>query len=389
MATAPTVATPSTTAEIAAQLLAYMTGQTGTVTDSNVGSQIRTLAESWGNVTEIESVSAMALALQTMVYGAFAAFGVVPLAATQAQGTVTFSTGLISPPPATQNVVISSGTIVQTTSGIQFVTTETVTLLASTTSINATAQAVIAGTAGNVSTGAIVSIVSGLTYPLYVNNAAQFTGGSNAESIGQTMARFTALVQSIGLASPVAIANAVIGVQAPLSTETVLYSVVYEPWTTQPSGMQVAGFTVYLDNGAGTASTALINAVVDKLNGSFSTTSPTSAVSGYRDAGVPYSVLAVTPVLYSVVVTGTLYNPTLDASQEAAVTVAIQAYQTALQFGQSIQQSQLTAAAGAGLEGGASSFTVTLYDVTVTSQTVISVPVNRRAQLTAVTVTLS
>lgn len=385
----PTVAVPSTTAEIAAQLLAYMSGQTGVVTDSNPGSQIRTLAESWGNVVEIQSISAMALALQAMIAGCWAAFGVIPLVAIQSQGIVTFSTGLSSPPPATQNVTIFSGTVVQTTNGIQFSTTETVTLLQGTTSINATAQAIIAGSNGNVSSGTILSLVSGLVYPIYVNNAANFVGGTDAESIGQTMSRFTALVQSLGLSSPVAIANACIGVQVPLSSETVLYATLYEPWITQSVGMQQAGWTVFIDNGAGTASTALIQAVTTKLDGAFSAISPTSAVSGFRDAGVPYSVMAVTPVNYSVVVTGVLYNSTLDSSQEAAVQVAVQAYQTSLQFGSTIQQAQLTAAVGAVLEGIASAYTVTLFNSSDTPATVISVPSYQRAFLTSVTVTLS
>ena len=389
MATSPTVAVPTTTAEIAVQMLAYQAGQSGTPSDINVGSQIRTLSESFGNVAEIETIGAMALALQTMVYGCWSAFGITPLSASQAQGTVTFSTGPVSPPPATQNITIYSGTIVQTTAGVQYATTETVTLALGNTSVNATAAAVIAGSAGNTSAGTILTISSGLTYPLYVNNANPFTGGTDAETIGQTQNRFLSLVQSIGLASPVAIANACIGVQAANSTETCLYATVYEPWVTLPANSQLAGYTVYIDNGSGTASSALILAVQTTLNGLFSQTSPLSSVVGYRVAGVPYSVLTVTPVSYSVVVNGTLYNSANDAVDEGAVVAAIQAYQTSLQFGSSIQQAQLNSAVGVVLDGDASAYTVTLYDSTVTEQTVIAVPVYKRALLSAVTVTLN
>jgi hypothetical protein len=104
---------------------------------------------------------------------------------------------------------------------------------------------------------------------------------------------------------------------------------------------------------------------------------------------VPYSVLAVTPVSYSVVVNGTLYNSANDAVDEGAVVAAIQAYQTSLQFGSSIQQAQLNSAVGVVLDGDASAYTVTLYDSTVTEQTVIAVPVYKRALLSAVTVTLN
>jgi uncharacterized phage protein gp47/JayE len=213
-----------------------------------------------------------------------------------------------------------------------------------------------------------------------VSNAAPFTGGTNAETIGQTLARFTAYVQSLGLASPIAIANAAIGVQAPDSTETVLYSVLYEPWTVNISNG--AQWTVYIDNGSGTASTALINAVIAKFNGVYPT------ANGYRDAGVPFYVMAVTPTQFSVVVTGALVNPAQDATLDAAVNTAVQAYANSLQFGQEIQASQLNAVVGAALDGSASSFVVELLDVNNVQQQVIAVPVISRAQLTAVSTTL-
>lgn len=383
MATSPTVASPPTTAEVAAILLAYQFGQSGTVSDSNPGSQVRTLSEAFGQVAELEGISAMAIALQSMAYGCFAAVGIIPFPASQAQGTLIFSTGPLDPPPATQNVVIAAGTIAQTTAGVQYQTTETVTLLSGTTSISTTAQAVLAGAAGNTGIGTVISVVSGIPYPLYVNNSSQFTGGTNAETIGQTMSRFTAYIQSIGLASPVAIANAAVGVQATPSTETVEYATVYEPWVTQSPGSQQAGFTVYIDNGSGTASTALVNAVVAKLNGVYPT------ASGYRDAGVPYAVLAVTPVQYSVIVAGSLINPANDASGDADVTTAVQAYQNSLQFGSSIQAAFLNAVVGDALEGTVLSFTVALFDSLDNPQTVIAVPSYSRAQLTSLTVNLS
>ncbi len=377
----PTVASPPTTAETAALLLSYQFGQSGVVSDANPGSQVRTLSESWGQVAELEGVSAFALTIQAMAYGCLAAFGIIPLPATQAQGVVTFSTGPSDPPPATQDVIIASGTVVQTTAGVQYQTTETVTLAQGTTSITATAEAIIAGVTGNTSTGTIVSIVSGIPYPLYVNNAAAFTGGTNAETIGQTLNRFTAYVQSLGLSSPVAIANAAIGVQAPNSTETVLYSTLYEPWIVNiANGAQ---WTVYIDNGAGTASTALINAVIAKFSGVYPT------ANGYRDAGVPFYVMAVTPTPFSVVVAGTLVNPAQDATLDAAVNAAVQTYANGLQFGQEIQASQLNAVVGATLDGSASSFVVELLDGSSNPQTVISVPAISRAQLTSVTTELA
>ena len=101
MSDSVTVATPPTTAEVAIQVVSYIAGQSGVVTDANIGSQVRTLAEAMGQVAETEGISAFALAVQAMMYGAFAALGIFPLPATQAVGVLQFSTGPVDPPPAT------------------------------------------------------------------------------------------------------------------------------------------------------------------------------------------------------------------------------------------------------------------------------------------------
>ena len=381
MANSITAASPSSLAEVAAQVLAYMTAQTGVQSDANVGSQIRTLSEAVGQVAEEEGVIAQALAFQAVVYGCMSVFGITPYAAQSAVGVVTFA---VSSGTATQNVLIPVGTVVQTAGGTQFQTTSAVTLSSGSASVNATVSAIIAGSAGNVAAGAVTTIVSGLTYPLYVSNAAAITGGSNAESPSTTLSRFTAKVLSIGLASPVAIANACVGVQPSGSTETVYYATVYEPWVYQSVGSQVAGFTVYIDNGSGTASSALISAVTTVLNGNYLT-----GALGFRDAGVPYSVAAVTPIYYSVTVTGTLSDSTQDAAAQLAVTAALQAYSLTLNFGTTVQLSQITAQVGDILANLATSFTVTLLNSSSASVTSIAIPVTQRAVLSSTSVTLS
>src|ERR1700722_1978672 len=78
------------------------------------------------------------------------------------------------------------------------------------------------------------------------------------------------------------------------STEAVQYSTCYEPWIAQLlAGVTnpAAGFQVYVDNGSGTASTALLTAVAAELDGDFAT-----GAEGNRPAGVPYTVNVVNPV---------------------------------------------------------------------------------------------
>jgi hypothetical protein len=380
-----TVSTPATLAELSAQAMAYMAAQTGVASDTTPGSQIRTLTEAFGQIGEQQGVFAQALAFQAIVYGCMAAFNIVPLLATVAQGSVVFSTGPTSPPSATQNVIISQGTIVQTISGTQYQTTETVVLAQGGTVVSATVEALVAGAAGNVTTtGTVTSIVSGIPYPLYVTNTASITGGTDAEAPSATLARFVAKCLSLGLASPVAIASAAIGITAPNSSETVMYSTVFEPWTLQAPGYQTAGFVLYIDNGSGNASAPLIAAVTSVLNGSLALNQ-----SGYRDAGVPYSVLAVTPTNYSVAVTGALSDPTQDSAMSSAVVTALQQYQASLVFGQDPEASQITALVGDVLANIATAFTVTVLDSSSVPQQIIPVAATSRAALTAVSCVLS
>ena len=241
-----TIAPLPTAEEIALVLMQWLFATTGTPTDTNQGSIVRTYSEAIGSTEEIQAIESEAQALQALVYSAFTAFGIFPIGASGAVGTVTFSTLSTAPLPPGQSVLIPLNTIVQTQTGIQFATTATAVLVSGTTMITAPIQALSQGTIGNVGVGLINQIASGLTYPLAVTNSIPTAGGANAETASQTLARFTAYVQSLGLCSPVAIAGAVIGVT--YNQEIVKYSDVYEQWIYQVENdisPLTPGFTCY------------------------------------------------------------------------------------------------------------------------------------------------
>ncbi len=369
---------PITMSEGAAAVLSWLAAQSGVITDYNIGSQIRTFSEALGSVSESQGVIAQALAYQAAIFSAFYIYKITPYGAISAVGTVTFSTGTgSSPPPATQAVFIPTGTIVGTTGGIQFVTTEDATLAAGATSINVTISAVIPGSSGNVAANTIVQLVSTISYPLYVTNAAQTSQGADAETPDETLTRFTAAVAAVGGSSPVAIANAVIGITASGSTERVMLATCYEPWVvTSGAG---AGFSVYIDNGSGAASVNLISQVTSFLNGNQST-----GQIGARPAGVPYSVDAVVTSGVTIAVSGTLIYPQLATQATTAAVAAEQQYFSSLQFGQAAELSQLTAQVGGALAGYLSSLTVALY-YSGNSETVVSVAPYGRVILTSYT----
>ena len=359
------------TEEVALTLIQWMFASTGQVTDYNIGSIFRTYSEAIGSVVEIEGISAQAQALQALVYSAYTAFGIFPYGATSAVGSVVISTLSGTPLPAGQSVLIPNNTVLQTNSGILFNTTSNVVLVSGTVSVNANIQSFQPGINTNVPSNTITQIVTGLPYPLAVTNPLPTAGGSNAETAPQTLARFTAYVQSLGLCSPIAIAGAVIGVA--YNQEIVEYSTVYENWIAEVNMGNTnpqAGFEVAIDNGSGTASPNLIAAVTTYLSSGFP--------AGYRPAGVPFSVIAVTPVLCSVIVVATAIDTSNAAAIQTAVGQSINAYFETLGFGETAEITQLIASIANVTFGQLTSLAVTLLDNLNNSQTVINAgPVSR------------
>ncbi len=379
-----TVSAPPTTADVSVSVLAAMSAQSGVATDFTTGSQIRTLSEAIGSVAEMEAIAAQALAFQAALYSAYYMAGITPLFATFAAGTVTFSTVTA----ATQTAVIPVGTVVATVGGVQFATTSAATIAIGATSVSVTVSASAAGATGNVTAGTITQILSGLAYgPLTVTNAAPTAGGANAESPAQTLARYTASVAAIPAGSPVAIANSCIGVSVASTNETVYYATVYEPWISQVAGGSTTptiGFTVYIDNGSGAASTSLLNAVTAKINPTLS-----SGSLGYRNAGVPYGVDAVTPLACSVTITGVATTPTLDPSLDSLAEAAAAAYFAALGFEATAEQSQLNAAVANATAGFITGLTVTLYNASSTAVSTVTAAYNQRIIPTTISTVFS
>lgn len=362
-----TVPAPPTTAESAADVIGWIGGQSGVLTDFNPGSQVRTDSEAVGSVIEMQGVIAQAQAFQAMVYGTWAAFNIVPFLATPSSTTVTFSTGTgASPPTAPSPILIPSNTVVQTVGGIQFQTTAAATIPTGGTSITAPVEAVVAGVGGNVAAGAITQIASALTWPLVVTNGAAATGGTDAETPAQTMARFTAAVGALYIDTPVGIANGAIGVGVSGTAEKVMFATVYEPWIDQVNlgETPVPGFTLFVDNGTGSASANLLVAVSTALSGNYST-----GEIGLRPSGMPFAVSGVVPVYCDVAVLGTAVNPALDAQLNSSVTSAVEGYFASLQFGQAPAPATVVATVANQVAGD-----VTSLDVVLLNASGIAVP---------------
>lgn len=368
--------------ETALCLLQWVFATTGVPSDYNIGSVIRTYSEAIGSVNEIEAIEAQAEALQALVYSAYTAFGISPLAATTAVGTVTFSTLSQAPLPPGQSVLIPLSSIVQTQAGVQFSTTASAILVSGTSSVSVPIQASQAGSSSNVGAGLINQISSSLTYPLAVINSLPVTGGSNAETPSQTLARFMAYVQSLGLCSPIAIAGACVGVS--YGQEQVVYDTCYEAWIQQVNMDEtpIPGFQVFIDNGSGSASQGLISAVTTYLSSGLPV--------GFRPAGVPFSVSGVVPVNCSVVVVGVAMNTSVASAIQTSIATAITAYFNSLGFGVTAQYTNLVAAIANASFGQLTSLSVTLLDQFGHSQqNILASPDGQRIILLSQSVTIT
>lgn len=373
MASSITVAAPPNTSEVAQELLAAMAAQSGVVTDYNKGSQIRTFAEAIGSVAEISGVSALAIALQVIAYGGMSIFGISPNTAVPSSGAALFATAFLSNAPTLPNdVAIPSGTLLQTLSGIQFQTTQAATLVAGATGVTVPVSSLTGGLNTNVPAGAISQVLTAVVAPLIVINPAATSGGLDAETPTQALSRLASKFVSLIGGSPISVANSAIGVNASGSSETVRYTCCYEGWAdpSSPNFPLTAGFNVYIDNGSGSASQALLAAVTTKLNGNFNTQTP-----AYRPSGVPFTVLAIGasggfggapssapggPVYADVAISGTLGPLAIQAQVTDAIAVAVSGYFT-LPFGTSAQQPTLAAVVSNAALGQISSLSVNLY----------------------------
>lgn len=323
----PTTPAPPTAIQAATQMLQTIGALNGSVTDYNSGSNVRVQAQAFGNIAEQQGISALALALQAIVYGAMGLFGIYPSSGTSATGVVTFATSfpVSAAPTATQAIPIPAGTIVQTPGGILFSTLLAAVLASGTASVNVGAQANAIGTAGNVPALAIGGTpLTSVGWPLFVQNSAPMEGGANAGTPSQALALFASTVAKLGRVSPIAVANAPVGVTVSGTGETVEYAWTYEPWIAAGTGAGsgTAGYTVFIDDGTGGASSNLIAAVTAYLTGNTALNQ-----DGYRPIGVPFTVSAAVPVYAVVGVTGVVYPGIVaPATVQASVVANVEAY---------------------------------------------------------------
>lgn len=322
-------------------------------------------------ILQLLSVTRLATSQASDVDSWVGDFGLTRLPAVAATGTVTFSRFT-----NTQQAVIianatpSLSTQVQTADGTQsfYVAIDTTNInynaalggyviQAGTSSISVPVQANVAGSGGNVLTGAISTLITPTPFVDTVTNASPFTNGLNQELDAALKARFPLFIASLSRATKSAIGYAIQSTQQGLSytlTENQSYA----------GQTEYGYFYVVVDDGSGNPPTQLLNNI-------------SSAIDQYRAASVTFGVFAPVVTTVNVVVTITVDANTTHSAAAVIVQNAISTYINSLAVGQTLYYTQLinaiydadvdiTNVTGLTLNGGTS-------DITADSKHIIKV----------------
>ena len=179
-------------------------------------------------------------------------------------------------------------------------------------SVDATANCVFSGTAGNAGAETIIVMPSSPAGIEDVINYEAFTGGTDSETDDALRARVPAYLASLARATK----DALIG--AALSVSGVESASVVEP--NPPTGF----ITLYIDNGSGTATSDLCNAVREVIEGTVAGT------EAYR--GVALGVNVVAPVIQYVDISMVIVREpsAVLATISANITTALTSYMMTL-----------------------------------------------------------
>ena len=296
-------------------------GAASSLVDFGLGSVLLALGEAMGGVAlwlqglilQVAALTRAATSNGTDLDSWLAQFGFARLPAATASGQETFAR--YTP---TNSALVPVGAIIQSADGtVQFAAIADTTnaaysasqngyvIPAGTASISVTVQCTTAGTAGNVSIGALNTLGTAIPGVDYVTNAAAFSNGAAAESDSAVRSRFILWVAGLEGATLVAIKSAIANVQQNMT------GIIVE--NQQYNGQQQYGyFTVVANDGA--------NALTPTEN-----TNVSNAIDAARPLTVSFGVHA--PVQQSVTVSMTIttasgYTHATVASQVQAALIS-------------------------------------------------------------------
>ncbi len=260
-------------------------------------------------------------------------FGLTRNPATAATGTLTFSRFT-----STNVATISPGVQVQTADGTQQFAViadpgqalwnpllNVYQIQAGQSSGNVTAQALVAGTGGNVAANTISTILTPISGVDQVTNPAPFENGAPTETDASLKQRFQMYIQSLRQGTMIAVEAAI------LATDPTLQYVIVED--EQFDGTPQAGyFYVVINDGSGNPPPTTVAAVQ-------------AAVAQVRPIGIPFGVFAPNPINVTIDLTLSVASGYVIGAVQQQVQQAIIAYVDAVDFGATLAWSKIFAVA--------------------------------------------
>ncbi len=256
-------------------------------------------------------------------------FGFLRLPALAATGAVTFSrfspvVSAFIPVGAIVSSVTNSQSFSVTADAANAAFSEAnggYTLASGLASLSVSVVASVAGSAGNVQSGAITMMRSAVAGVDTVTNPAALTGGVEAESDAAFRARFGNYLASLSRATSVAIGSAIGAIQQGLSF-TINENI------NRAGAVQPGHFVVTVDDGTGDPSVALLSTVQQ-------------VVDANRPVGTSFAVQGPVVVPADVALTVVTASGTPHAVAVAAVGTAIENYIAGLKIGEMLSYTRL------------------------------------------------
>lgn len=318
-------------ADIVRSCLNHIKATQSQITDRNVGSVARTLVEA--PAAEMDELYQQLFhgikeGIATSVYTTFD-FQLQP--ATTSAGQLHFSLASSQTTP----VVIPAGTRVQSVAGIGFHSAADATIPAGSTAVTTLGVADSAGSTSTAEVGTITVLVDQVAAAsaVSVSNLTRFVG-SDVETEPQRKARFNAYISTLARGTLAAISYgaslAVITDTSGAVIERVQSVLPVEPFKTD-STQPIALLNVYIHNGVGSTSSALVTLVSKILSGYYDSTG--APVPGWVAAGVHLVVAAATEVPVAITGTATLVSGYDAPTVRAGIASALSAYLVALPIG--------------------------------------------------------
>ena len=311
--------------EIMEAALANMIARQDKITDFNEGSIAHTILDTVARLVERSYIALRQGYNEMLKVMPYSIFGLSKKEGVKASGNVVFSRE-----KALNSVTtIPKGTKVSG-NGLTFETTAAGTIAAGALSSDAVAASPeAAGSDYNVAAGTISSIDT--TVPadvVEVTNPSAFAGGTDEETDAEFEARFTQYINSLSGTSAAAVKTAALSVNAVRSVSVLDH---------RPPEDDIYNLSVYIDDGSGSASDELVEAVREAIEGD-----GTDANPGHLAPGVNMRVLTPTPVPVNVKITVTVSSADADTANEE-IEEAILEYINALTIGESCLVAEIIA----------------------------------------------